>query len=342
MAPGELSVKRKIILTIVTVLVIGAGAGSWWYVKARAQTTDFPSEVVTMMPSDSSVLVYANMAVLRGEPLAQKLAALAPAVQPGTDYAEFISATGFQYERDLDRVVFASSAEAGATSPPAHFLAIADGHFDQKKIEAYALRTGKEQQQNGHSIFTISSLAITGPANPGTRVARNAAFTFLTPSRIAIGNSDDVTNLLSKQSSTLAEAGLQEQISRVAGSPLFMVAKANSLMAKGNPMAAQFGNLRWVNIAARPDGNNVLLSAEGTCDTPDQAKQMASGLELLRGLLRGMLNDPKTMGNTPPEVAAAVKQIFQTAQISSDAARVRLLVNVDTALFKAVPSPAAR
>jgi hypothetical protein len=335
-------VKRKLLLTVAVLVVIGAGTASWLYVKARAQTTDFPSEVVTMMPSDSSVLVYANMAALRGEPLAQKLAALAPAVQPGTDYAEFISATGFQYERDLDRVVFASSAEAAPNTPPAHFLAIADGKFDQKKIEAYALRNGKVQQQNGRSIFTMPGLPAAASAKSSAPAGRVTSFTFLSASRMAIGDSDDVSALLAQKSPSPPEAGLQDQISRVAGSPLFMVAKANSLMTKGNPMAAQFGNLRWVNIAARPDGNNVLLSAEGTCDTPEQAKQMASGLELLRGLLGGMLNDPKTMGNTPPEVAAAVKQVFKTAQISSDASHVRLLVNLDMAIFKAAPSPAAR
>ena len=134
--------KRKAILTIVAALVVGAGAASWLYVKARAQTNDFPSEVVTLLPSDSSVLVYANMAALRGQPLAQKLAAMAPPVQPGTEYGDFISATGFQYERDLDRIVFASSVEATPGAPPTHFLAIVDGQFDQKKIEAYALSSG--------------------------------------------------------------------------------------------------------------------------------------------------------------------------------------------------------
>ena len=39
----------------------------------------------------------------------------------------------------------------------------------------------------------------------------------------AIGNSDDVTALLARQSPAAPEAGFQDQISRVAGSPLFVV-----------------------------------------------------------------------------------------------------------------------
>ena len=59
--------------------------------------------------------------------------------------------------------------------------------------------------------------------------------------------------------------------------------------------------------------------------------------------MRGMLSDPKNLGNAPPEAAQAVAQMLQTAQISSDASRVRLLVSMDTAVFDAAPPvPAGR
>jgi hypothetical protein len=327
-------VKRKV-LVVLTLLVICIGAASWWYVNARAADAEFPSDALALLPGDSSIVVYANMAALRGEPLVQKLAAMAPAVQPGTDYAAFIAATGFQYERDLDRVVLASSSAPAAQTPPAHFVAIADGRFDQMKIEAYAQRTGKMQQQNGHAVFST----------PGAAPGQVTAFTFLNPGRIAIGNSADVSTLLAEHSPTAPDAALQEQISRVAGSPIFLVAKAQTIMpaaGRATGLSTPLNGLRWVNLAARPDGNNMLLSAEGACDTPEQAKQIASTLELLRGLMRGMLNDPKNSAGMPPEAVQAVTQMFQTAQISSDAARVRLLVNLDTAIFNAAPAPAGR
>jgi hypothetical protein len=320
-------VKRKI-LAVVTLLLVGVA--SWWYVTARAAVGEFPSDMLALLPGDSAVLVYADMAALRGEPLVQRLVAMAPPVQPNTDYAEFIAATGFAYERDLDRVVLASSSAPTAQAPPSHVVAIADGRFDQSKIEAYAQRKGTRQQQNGHAVFTT----------PGATPGQTTALTFLTPGRIALGNSADVSALLAGPAATTLNAALQEQVSRVAGSPLFLVAKMNAFLPQGNPMAAQFASLRWVNLAARPAGDRVLLSAEGTCDGPDQAKQMAMTLELLRGLMGGMLSDPKTLGGAPPEAAQAVSQILQTAQISSDATRVRLLVSVDTAVFAAPPAPA--
>jgi hypothetical protein len=328
-------VKRKL-LVVLTALVVCAGAGSWWYVKARAAAAEFPADVLALLPSDSAVVVYADMAALRGEPLVQKLAAMAPAVQPGSDYAEFIAATDFQYERDLDRVVLASSSAPAPQAPPSHFVAIADGRFDQQKIEAYAQRNGQMQQQNGHAVFTT----------PGAAPGKFTALTFLSPSRIAIGDSADVNALLAGRPATTSDSALREQVSRVAGSPLFAVAKAQTIVpaaGRATGLSAPLSGLRWVNLAARPDGDRVLVSAEGSCDTPEQATQLATTLELLRGLMRGMLSNPKNLGNAPPEAAQAVSQMLQTAQISSDASRVRLLVSMDTAVFDAAPPvPAGR
>jgi hypothetical protein len=327
-------VKRKI-LVVLSLLVIGAGAGAWWYANARAAAVEFPYDVLAMLPSDSAVMVYADMAALRGEPLVQRLAAMAPAATPGTDYAAFIAATGFEYQRDLDRVVLASSSTPTPQTPPSHVVAIADGRFDQKKIEAYALRYGKMQQQNGHNIFTA----------PGATPGKITAFTFLSAGRIAIADSADIPAVLADHPAIPPDPAWQEQVSRVAGSPLFLVAKAQAIVpaaGRATGISTPLNGLRWVNLAARPDGDKVLLSAEGTCDTPEQSKQIASTLELLRGIMGGMLNDPKNRGNMPPETAQAISQMFHTAQISSDAARVRLLVSMDAAVFTAPPAPAGR
>jgi hypothetical protein len=329
-------VKRKLLVPI-ALLTACIAAASWWYVKAGAAAGEFPAEALSLLPGDSAVVMYADMAALRGEPLVQRLAALAPAVQPGTEYAGFIAATGFQYERDLDRIVMSSSSTPWPQpqTPPSHFVAIADGRFDQKKIEAYAQRHGKTQQQNGHAVFTSTN----------TATGQTTAFTFLAPGRIAIANGDDLSAVLAQHPAATPDAALQEQISRVSGSPIFMIAKAQSIVpaaGRATGISTPLNGLRWVDLAARPDGDKVLLSLEGACDTPEQAKQIASTLELLRGLMRGMLNDPKNLGKAPPEAAQAVTQMLQTAQISSDAARVRLLVNMDTAKLLAAPAPAGR
>jgi hypothetical protein len=207
---------------------------------------------------------------------------------------------------------------------------IADGRFDQKRIEDYALRDGKKETRNGHTVYT------TPTATPG----KITAFTFLSAGRLAIADGGDISSVLGQNPQATTDAGLQEQITRVAGAPIFMVAKPKAIVPAGAARGSTpLDNLRWVNIAARPDGDKVVLSAEGACDSPEQAKQLAATLELLRGISRGMLVDPKNTGNMPPETVKAISQMIQAAQISTDASRVRLLIGIDTATFGAATTP---
>jgi hypothetical protein len=327
--------KHKLPLLFLSVVSIAAVV---WYTRTRTTAAaEFPAEVLELVPADASMIVYADLAALRQEPLVQRLAAMAPGVQPGTQYAEFIGATGFEYQRDLDRVVLASRLDAAAPAsdsgpPPSQTLVIADGRFDQQKIEAYALRSGKAEQHNGRTVYTT----------PASTPGKMAAFTFLTSGRLALTDSGDISTALGERVRAAVDPALQEQVSRVAGAPLFLVAKPQAMMPAGRNaggLSLPLEGLRWVNLAARPEGDRVLLAAEGSCDSPEKAQQLASTLELLRGLLSGVLADPKARGNLPAETAQAITRMFESAQISTEASRVRLLVNVDTAMLApAVPT----
>jgi hypothetical protein len=318
--------KRK---ALILLAVISVSAAAWWYIQVRSTAAaEFPVDLLALVPGDASIIVYADVAVLRDEPLVQRLAAMAQPATTAKEYAEFVSATGFDYQRDLDRALLVTHSSSASQT-----LVFADGRFDQQKIEAYALRSGKLEQRNGRSVY------MTPAATPG----KAAAFTFLAPGRLALADGGDLSVVLGESPRAPLDAGLQEQVSRVAGAPLFMVAKPAALGAAGGRaggFSTPLDGLRWVNLAARPEGDRVLVSAEGQCDSPEQAKQMATTLEFMRGLLRGALADPKARGGLPAETAEAISQMFQTAQISTDASRVRLLVSLDPgALGATVPPP---
>ena len=84
----------------------------------------FP-ELIELTPANSTFIAYLDLAELRKEPLIGHLAALAEPVTVDPDYEQFISSTGFDYQRDLDQVVIATTADEK--------LAIADGRFDLEK-----------------------------------------------------------------------------------------------------------------------------------------------------------------------------------------------------------------
>ena len=85
--------------------------------------------------TDASAVVYVDMQCDRRQIFLAQLLHWAPKPPADADYAQFVQETGFDYERDLDRVALAINDETQNST----LYAIADGRFDRKKIEAYRI-----------------------------------------------------------------------------------------------------------------------------------------------------------------------------------------------------------
>jgi len=306
---------KPVLLLVVAAAVTVAAAVRYAPQARRGTPGDLP-ELIELVPADSTLVAYADLAALRGSPLVQRLAAITPAANVDRDYADFVRATGFDYQKDLDAVVVASH---GGTT-----LALAMGRFDQDKIEQYALRSAKPDDENGHAVYRVPS------ATPG----RSIALAFLDKEHMAISDGGDLSSVLSASRPQL-DPVMRERLSRVAGTPLFAVAKtpgvANTPAAGRHPAPASttlLQSLRWVSFAARPDGSEIYLSAEGECDTSSQAESVAAGIELLRGVLGSAMADPKAGGKMSAAQSSAVHQLLSAARVTTDATRVRLLLTL--------------
>jgi hypothetical protein len=325
-------VKRNIIFLGLATTALGALALGYGLRLHSAAVTESPSDLLELAPADAVVIAYADLAVLRQSPLAQRLAAMAQPSSVGSDYAAFVRATGFDYQRDLDRAVLATHPG----SPAAQTLVFAAGRFDQKKIEEYALHSGKLEQESGHPVYVTPSVT------PG----KNVSLTFLSTDRMALADGGDLSVVLAGGSRAPLDPALQERLARVAGAPLFVVAKAPAAGFTGSARtagaASSFDALRWLSLAARPEGDHVLLSVEGECDSLEKAQELANALEFLRSLARGALADPKARGQMPAATAEAVSQLFQAAVITTDVSRVRVLVTVTPGMLGAAAAPAGR
>jgi hypothetical protein len=323
-------VKRSlVILAIVAAGVCMVGLRYELRARGAIEAGSLP-ELLEMAPADSTFIAYADIAALRQDPIVQRAVALAQPATADRDYVEFVSATGFDYQRDLDRVVIATRAGAAAGGT----MAVAEGRFDQKKIEEYALRSGKVENENGRAVYVIPS------ATPG----KSISFAFLSANRIAVSDGGNLFATPGGLSSTPLDPAMHERLSRVAAAPLFFAAKTPARSAAGTTAApgapSLLESVRWMDFAVRPDGGDVILSAEGECGSLEEAQKVASTLEFLRGLLRSALADPKANLQMSPASISASAQLLKAASITATADRVRLLVTVTPDMFSAAAPPA--
>lgn len=321
--------RNFVILAIVAAGVCMVGLRYELRARSAAKASALP-ELLDMAPADSTFIAYADVAALREDPLVQRAAALAEPAAEDRDYVEFVRATGFDYQRDLDRVVFATRAGAAAGGT----MVVAEGRFDQKKIEEYALRSGKVADQNGRAVYVVPS------ATPG----KNISFAFLSANRIAVSDGGEFFATPGGLSPTPLDPAMHERLSRVAAAPLFFAAKTQARGASGTEAApgtpSLFQSVRWLDFAARPDDGDVVLSAEAECNSPEDAQKVATTLELLRGVLRSAVADPKPAMHMSPAGAATTERLLKAASVTTTAERVRLLVTMTPDMLNAA-APAA-
>jgi hypothetical protein len=294
--------------TVVVALILVYG------LRTRLAAAGSLPELIELAPGNSTFIAYLDLAELRKEPLIEHLAELAAPVTVDRDYAEFVSATGFDYRRDLDQVVIAAST--------GHTLAVADGRFDQQKIEQYALRSGRLEHDGDRPFYVMKS------ATPG----KNISLTFLSTHRIAIAEGVDIPEHMISPSVPLDPA-MRQRLSRVAGAPAFAgwtitesVKHARAAAPDVTRLALE--SLRGIDLAFKPNGNQMLISAEGECENSLQAQKLAAALDLLRTVLPAGLADPKMRGPISAENAALLARLIRAAGISTDGERVRLLLTV--------------
>jgi hypothetical protein len=310
------------------VLAVLVAAGCWTALRSyRVSAAPFPA-LLNLAPGDSNFIAYIDLAALRATPLAQQLTAAAQASQD-PEYTNFVNATGFDYQKDLDHVLITSRPGAGGPRN----LVIAEGRFNRDKVEEYAGRSGQLVQQNGRSVYVVPNAS-----------GKTVQFTFLSAGRVAMADGADISAVMYSDEPAMLNPAMRDRISRVAGSPIFAEVNAAEFASRANSsgagqFAGPFQALRWIGVAAQPDGESVILSAEGETDQPAQAQQLASTLEVFRGIMRGAMSDPQKSGQIPAESAAAFQKLLDGIKITTETSRVRLLVTLTPEMMRTRIAP---
>jgi len=327
--------KKKLLLTLIAVLAILLVA--FWELR---DSFTHRANLLSLMPADASAVGFVDVQQLRNSPFLLQVLSWAPQAAPDSDYAQFVQATGFDYERDLDRLALAFNRQ----SQTPWVFAVAEGRFDRKKIEAYAARFGSLKTADGKTLFAV----------PLHGSERKAYFSFLQDDRIAWAN--DSSCFFQRPPSGSAQEW-REHLWRVAGTPIFAVLQQDSVPAtalelapggfRSPQLATLLSQLQWITISGKPDGNvlRVVIDGESLSEaTTHQLKELLSGLVVLAQV---GLNDASTRKQLDPELRQGYLELLQSADIQQldrgTSKSVRVVFEVTPKLLQAphIASPPA-
>ncbi|MBZ5526797.1 MAG: hypothetical protein LAN71_02705 [Acidobacteriia bacterium] len=302
-------------------------------------------ELIEDLPAEASSLVYVDLAALRQSGVLARLKSLAPDAQKEPEYAQFVRDTGFDFERDLDRLAIAIVTRGDTRT----FYAAVEGRFDAGKIRALALRSGKQQSRGGQDIFTMP---VSGSPLP-------VSFSFLGNGRILLTGGGEADSLVRSRAADASARERNERALRLAGSPIFGVlhpdpAQMRELSRRfpgglrSDQLTALAEKIRWVTFAARPDSERTQIVLEAEAISDQAAAQIAELTENLLLLARTALEFSGGRAQLTPAERAAFLDLLQNAQVAQinrgETQAVRLVLNagppVIQALLASSPNPA--
>lgn len=323
-------------IALVVAIVVLSAATFFGVRKWSARSVSAREELLSLMPTDASAVVFVDFAELRQSPFIAQLYAWAPKPQADADYAQYVKDTGFDYERDIDRIAIAV-VKRGQDSA---LFAIVDAKFDRQKISAFALKGGAEVKTAGREIFSV----------PASATTKRISFVFLLNNRIAVTNDSNLAAFLDAQKPSDDVAQWHARFERLAGSPLFAVIKQNATL--GSTLAARapgglrspqlstlLDQLQWITIAGKPENDRLRVVAEGECLADATVRQLTDVLNGVLILAEGGLNDAKTRQQLDPAVRDAYLELLKSADVSKidrgDSKSVRLVFDLTPSFLDA-------
>jgi hypothetical protein len=301
------------------------------------QSLEGRNEILSLMPSDPTSVVYSDLGQLRSSAFLREVMNWAPGIPADEDYAKFIQATGFNYEKDLDRVALAFTRQGSGSI----VFAVADGRFDRKKIEAYAAQSGERINQSGHTVFALN-----------LKNSKHKSFlTFLRDDRIAWTDDPTYATLFQQSHSFAGKADWEEHFARLGGTAVFAVIHQDpattEMLAQQAPggfrspqLASLLSQLQWITIGGKPEGEDLRVVIEGESQTETTIHQLKDFLGGILLLAQVGLSGPKNRKEMDPQLREAYVNLLKTAEVENvdrgGEKSVRLIFQITPGFLEAV------
>jgi hypothetical protein len=303
--------------------------------------------VLSWMPATAETVLFIDLEDLRHAPFFADLIAWAPKPSVDENYSQFRRDTGFDYEKDLDRVGVAFERHGTQQT----FFAVASGRFDRQKIKNYAAKLGTVRTQNGLEIFSVPAA---GPTEP-------VSFTFLRKDLIAFTNAADLIVYL-KPKKTPETADWHTRFERVSGSPIFVVLRHDAIAAaigsqlgSQNPAQRAIGGytspqlssllaqLQWLSIAAKSLNDRLRVVADGESNEDGNTRQLTDLLNGMALLARAGLGNARTQQHMDAGTRNSYVEVLKSVDVSridrGDTKSVRLMFEVTPQVLNSAPFP---
>lgn len=327
------STQRTWIALGIILCLAGAGLGFYFYRAHRplpGSSAGVAPELLNQLPADAPALAYFDLSDLRTSPVVLKIAAMAE-TQEDPEYKRFARDTGFDYARDLDRVGLAFWPGHSPQFPLDRAVILADGRFDRQKIDAYIAADPSIHRGPGQ----FAEL----PPLPGFS---KREFGFVAPGRIAYTAGTEIAASVQSEGIARTNQALEPLIQRVAGAPIFAVARTDNLPEslyasfKSSPQLEHFArSIRGIAFAGKPDGDRLHLVLDAECDSMKNAIAIAAQLEIFRMFGSAALADPRNRRQMDKQQAALAQALLTQIQVNHQDVWVRLTLDVTPEMFAA-------
>lgn len=262
---------RYFIAVASLIMVAGLGTGLVAYFNGGLPLAAFRSgpEDLGYVPSDSSVVAYANVRDIMSSEFRQKLRETVPT---GEARDEFLGETGIDIERDVNSVLVATSA-ADAAHHGDNSIALVRGVFSQAQIEASATQHGATVgEYKGKRLILMNN---------------KMTVAFLEPSLLAVGGDAFVRRAIDAKAgdNINANADMMRLINDLDGNnSAWAVGRVDDIQKVANlpdAVKAQIPAVQWFAITGHVNGG-----LSGTIRAEARDDQAA---ENLRDVVRGAM-----------------------------------------------------
>jgi hypothetical protein len=226
------------------------------------------SGMAAYMPQREAAVLFIDVAAIRNSGILDKL--VGSAVSEEAEYKSFLEQSGFDYKRDLDRVMVNSAQDT-------HYFLV-EGRFDWDKLQSYAKSQGGSCEGDFCSVkgstpgriisfYPVAKKFMALASSPNEKAAREISSR--TPVKPAYTVPDKPVWLY------LPVSALQENVNLPAGTRLFVRALESA---------------KQVMFSLGPQGSNKFeILMDVACGTPEQAAILRTQLEGVTKLLQSLI-----------------------------------------------------